>query len=52
MDGTTHPVQPEGDPRDDDDERGRDVDLYQVIAHGAHKLYLAHQARVVACGGV
>ena len=42
-------MEPEGDPADDDDETGRNVDLNEVVAHGADKLELADQARVIAC---
>ena len=43
------PVEPEGDPGDDHDEGGGDVDLYEVVAHRANKLDLTGQPGVVAC---
>ena len=43
------PVEPEGDPGDDHDEGGGDVNLYEVVAHRANKLDLTGQPGVVAC---
>ena len=43
------PIQPEGDPGDDDDQRGRNVDLDEVVAHWPHELNLARQTRIVSC---
>ena len=43
------PVEPKRHPRDDDDQTGRDVDLDQVVAHGAHELDVAGEPRVIAC---
>ena len=42
------PIQPEGDPGDDDDQRGRNVDLDEVVSHWPHKLNLTSQTGVVA----
>ena len=41
-------VEPEGDPGDDDDQRGRNVDLDEVVSHWPHKLNLTSQTGVVA----
>lgn len=43
------PVEPEGNPRDDDNQAGRDVDLNQVIAHGTDELDVASQPRIIPC---
>ena len=40
-------VEPEGNPGDDDNQTGRDVDLDQVVAHGADELDVARQTRVI-----
>lgn len=45
------PVQPEGDPRDDYDERGWDVNLDQVVAHSAGKVDFRYESRVGAWVG-
>ena len=42
-------MQPEGDPRDDDYKRARDVDLDEVVAHAAGKVELGNEPRVGAC---
>ncbi len=42
------PVEPEGNPRDDDDQAGRNVNLDQVVAHRAHELDLQRHSRIVA----
>ena len=41
-------IEPEADPRYDDDQTGGYVDLNQVVAHGTNKLNLAGQTRIVA----
>ena len=45
-------VQPERDPRQDDDEARRDVDLDDVVAETAHEVELARQPRVITYSGV
>jgi len=42
-------MQPERDPREDDDETRWDVDLNHVIAETAHEVELARQPRVITC---
>ena len=42
-------VQPEGHPRQYDNETRRHVDLDDVVAETAHEVELARQPRIVAC---
>jgi len=42
-------VEPEGDPGEDHNEAGGDVDLDDVVAEGADKEELARQAGIVTC---
>lgn len=41
-------VQPERDPRQNDDQTRRHVDVYNVVAEASHEVELARQPRVVA----
>lgn len=41
-------VDPERDPRDDDNQAGRDVDLNQIEAHRADELNVARQPGIIA----
>jgi len=42
-------VQPEGDPREDDDQTRRHVDVDDVVAETAHEVEVAVETRVAAC---
>ena len=45
-------VKPERDPRQDDDEAGRHVDVNDVVTETSCEVELARQPRVVACSAV
>ena len=48
-DSETHPMKPEGNPRNDHNKRGWNVDLNEIISHRTNEFNLTNETRIIAC---